>query len=458
MGLLVLAACSGPPRGDSGEFAVVPIVFDGKALGAEATLRYDAGRLEFMGVSSDNPDVLVAAHASLDSVAEGSVAEGSVSVALATVAEPVQGRLAQASFRVKAPGGEVTLTDLRVIDAARGEVAPGTEAAPALLNVNPAAGYDLAARASALDAHLRAQAVSSQPVLDASFADFPLGDLDRSGRVTLEDVVAIAAIAKGKDASPTDYQLYHSDLNGNGVVNSSDVAAALFKVVDRKLEAELQVAPRVLNLDLGDSGLILLGNAGNRPLPDVTVTSPPGVSVSEISHEGAVGRVFQAEASAVTASGAIVFDAGLAGTQVVALNAAFDPALCEAYEPNDAREEAAPIEPGTILAAICPEFDVDWYSLTLETSQLLSLELGIPTGSSLNQVYGTLYDAQGNPVGSVSIFDDPFGGGYGQTFAMYVPAGSYTLELSGFSFFGGDPLSAVYSLDFSAEEPSVPAI
>jgi hypothetical protein len=448
--LLLLAACSQPAQG--GEYAIIAITVDQDVVGAEAAIGYDAARLEFVGISSDQRGVLVVADAD---------GEGGVEVALVAVAEPVRGTLALASFRIREGGGKPRLARLMVVDPelAELELAVGDE--PVLtLRANPAAGYDLEQVAAAAPS---AQAVASDATLDAGFADYPLGDLDQNGKVGAKDARLAAMMASGEMSSPSDHQRYHGDLNSNGVVNTLDVVAILRKRAEGKLEPELQVAPRVLDLELGTSSLILVGNAGNLPLPEINVTAPPGVNVSDITQEGASGRVYRVEAMNTMTSGAIVLDAGLAGKQVVALNAALSPALCEAYEPNDTREQAAPIEPGTILATLCTPwetnvdwpYDVDWYSFALEVPSVVSLDLGLVSGSSTSTVYGTLYDAQGNTVGYLSAANDPYSGSYGEPFTAYVPAGSYALELSGYSF-ADDDLAAVYNLRFASEEPSVP--
>ncbi|MDZ7800731.1 MAG: dockerin type I domain-containing protein [Trueperaceae bacterium] len=100
--------------------------------------------------------------------------------------------------------------------------------------------------------------------LDASYANYVLGDVDQSGSVSIADASAVLNIATATAPfdSPSDVQLYLADLNGNRAITVSDAVLVLQNVVDDDLDADLVVKPDTLELGTNDSGLILVGNAG----------------------------------------------------------------------------------------------------------------------------------------------------------------------------------------------------
>ena len=77
------------------------------------------------------------------------------------------------------------------------------------------------------------------------------------------DVITIGRIASGAIASPSDFQRYHADLDGNGAVTDYDVWLGLRKWVDDRLPPSLVAAPRRATAVPGAPATVLLGNAGN---------------------------------------------------------------------------------------------------------------------------------------------------------------------------------------------------
>ena len=79
-------------------------------------------------------------------------------------------------------------------------------------------------------------------------------------------MIDVIAVSIGSASSATDYQLYVGDLTANGAVDLFDVISVVEKSVNVNAPASLVVRPDVLELATGESGLILVGNAGNLPL------------------------------------------------------------------------------------------------------------------------------------------------------------------------------------------------
>ena len=155
----------------------------------------------------------------------------------------------------------------------------------------------------------------------AAFADRPLGDVNADGVVTTPDALLILRTVVGALPAPApgSAEAYHGDLNSDGVISTADALLALQKGVDPTRPARLAVAPRALRLAPGESACLLIGNAGSLPLPALSVDAPTGVTVADITHAGAVGRVLQVSLVA-GAGGEIVIDAGSAGSLTVGIN------------------------------------------------------------------------------------------------------------------------------------------
>ena len=134
------------------------------------------------------------------------------------------------------------------------------------------------------DSELTAVGVSaSGGTLRAWFADHPLGDVGRSGTVNVQDALKLLDLLRvgGWD----DYQRYHGDIDGDGVVDLADLEVLLDKIVDPELPAVLHVKPAELSfLQLSggtqDPGVVLIANRGRRPFPDLDWFLPDGISAT----------------------------------------------------------------------------------------------------------------------------------------------------------------------------------
>lgn len=122
--------------------------------------------------------------------------------------------------------------------------------------------------------------------LEASFADFALGDVDASGALDVRDALLARRIALG-DSSGTPREQFLADVDGDYDIDADDVVALLEKLTDPNLPARLVVKPRSVPFVRLDSdnqaageAIVLLGNGGNQPLSGVQ-RSDPGVQVNE---------------------------------------------------------------------------------------------------------------------------------------------------------------------------------
>lgn len=152
----------------------------------------------------------------------------------------------------------------------------------------------------------------------AHYADHPLGDFNADGVVSTPDALLILRTAVGalQPPAPGSHQSYHGDLNSDGAITTADALLALQKAVDPTRPARLAVAPRTLTLAQGQSACVLIGNAGSLALPSMTIDIPAGLSVNDITHAGAIGRVNQVTRTGASV-GTITFNAGGAGSLTV---------------------------------------------------------------------------------------------------------------------------------------------
>jgi hypothetical protein len=154
-----------------------------------------------------------------------------------------------------------------------------------------------------------------------SFVTFPLGDVNADGRVNVLDTLQILNIAVNRTSAADAFERYHADINGNGSVTVTDVLYALRKFTNPEQGPELSVWPQELVLSVGASGCILVGNAGSGLLPNLSITAPAGVSVSEVTPVGAVGRALILTLESGV-GGDVVLTAGSAGERRVTLQEA----------------------------------------------------------------------------------------------------------------------------------------
>ncbi len=312
--IIVLAGCAqheapSSPGPVDGAYVYVRVESSLAVAALDATVAYDASAWEFVRV--DAPDeVLVAAGPQADRVRFALVS-----------ARDVRGVVAELVFR---PVGGVadapSVVEYRAFDRWAAPVAGSVALQVVEGRVGSlAAGAQGVARALARRvAEEGVRVKGSNPVdLAPWFADYPLGDVTQSGAVTVVDVLSILNIATGFEVDPSPFERYHSDLDSSGLINVIDVLMGLEKLVDPARPARLQVAPRVLHLNADSSGIVLIGNSGNVPLPEVVITPPDGITLEEVSSVDAVGRAFRVLASELTEETMLVEAAGAGDTEIV---------------------------------------------------------------------------------------------------------------------------------------------
>ena len=127
--------------------------------------------------------------------------------------------------------------------------------------------------------------------LSASFADHPLGDLEPDRVLDVRDAMRWLEIVDERDA--TDFERYHADVDGDGVIDMRDLLLLLDRLVDPTLPARVQIKATPLSfvrLDpaTGDEALILLANSGREAFSgsDLSWEVPAGMQVTEGGIEG----------------------------------------------------------------------------------------------------------------------------------------------------------------------------
>lgn len=440
--LVVLAACGQPkasrPAAPKGDVLALSVSTSAQVQAVEAQVRYDPSKLKYLGVTKSA--MLVADRDN----GKGTVQLGAIS------SKKISGDLFTLEFKVKVPGA-MPKVELRAVESK----GVRTLSARTRLSYKDRAShrYDLQAQARKT---VGVRSVPGPSALDPTFANYPLGDFDQNGNVTVADALGVLQVATGTIENPTDYQRYHSDLNSSGTISVVDAVIALRKAVDPDLEAGLEVAPQRMNLAQEETKIILVGNSGNQPLPQINVTAAPGLSVNDVTHQDAVGRVFQVSATDAVQNGAITFDAASAGTRVVAVNAAGsggggDGSGCpDSNEPNNDFSNATPITPGTLHAGICEANDVDYYTFTLNAPKVATLDVNAQAIGSALDSWMDLYDENGNRL----AFNDDAGEANARLDSymnILLPAGTYYVSISDFSQRGGSDYN--YDLVFTLSDP-----
>ena len=291
-------AAPAPPEVDS---RVVPTSSDcaGTAVGVQCMLRIDLldndAPYAGIGLTLQNPSFSI----------EGTVATGIATGCLADAGPSLVALICTSSFSGSGPVLEVTVT----------RQAPGDStfltSQVSLVDID---GVSFAAGGGELF-------VPEFSCDVAHYADHPLGDINADGNVGVPDALLIlqTAVAALPAPAPGSYESYHGDLDSDGVIGVPDALLALRKAVDPTRAAQLAVAPRSLTLALGQSACVLVGNAGSLPLPELSVSTPPGMSVTDMTHDGAVGRVLQVTRTSGT-GGAVTISAGEAGSLTLTVN------------------------------------------------------------------------------------------------------------------------------------------
>src|SRR5690606_26485415 len=124
---------------------------------------------------------------------------------------------------------------------------------------------------SSFDAGDQARSACLAATYDAGIADYPMGDLDRSGDADIRDVVLAHARISTSDVDLEDpFELFHLDLTGDCVYDQSDVERLFMKASDPSLAASPVMKPGILTYtDLVNDKVVLVGNSGNLGLEDI---------------------------------------------------------------------------------------------------------------------------------------------------------------------------------------------
>lgn len=163
--------------------------------------------------------------------------------------------------------------------------------------------------------------VPSGTVLEAAFANSPLGDFDNDQTFEFADVVAILNIyLENTDInSISDYQLYHSDINCDSEVSFADVIAALNKFLGNS-SPTLQLCPTSVAAD-GSTGsdIVLAGNIGSGALPTINVSYDAGDPQVFTAPTGSPGQAYVVDPATPLGTYDVTFDAGTAGSETVSV-------------------------------------------------------------------------------------------------------------------------------------------
>ncbi len=308
----------GPPDVDRVEVALTPAA---PTAAGTYTIPYDPSVARFVGADAGRGTLA-------DTVTRSDARTGGAQVVVAFARRGGEARETSAAY----------LRWTRVGDAALPTrfAATGTlwDAELVARDVTLDAAVTPTARVSAAPPPLAPLAAAPTPMpVDPSFAAYPLGAAAGEGgpeagyAVGAPDVITIGRIASGAIASPSDFQRYHADLDGNGAVTDYDVWLGLRKWVDDRLPPSLVAAPRRVTAVPGASATVVLGNAGNGTLPAPNVATSAGVSVTDVTPAGSVGHVLDVAVGEEVDLGVVTIDAGAAGERQVVVGA--DPAAVD---------------------------------------------------------------------------------------------------------------------------------
>ncbi len=302
--LLLLVACG--RGGPSGEYLTTYFEVPAGTAALDATLSYDPAALEYLGAASTQEQVMVEANAHAERVKLASI-----------TLSPEGKRLAFVTFKVKQGGSEPSLQSASAYTSA------GTPLGRVTVR-SERSEQDLAANYRT-PASLTSQAVSAQDLdLQASFAERLLGDVipdndsNPSNDLNSVDALGVLQLAAGALSAPSDLQLYLADLDTSGTVNSIDAQISLLKAADGDLDATLRATPDALQLEVGETGLILAGNAGNAPLT-LALPQVDGVTITQVGGIANQTAAYEVTPGSAAQSGLIVLDAGSAGRRSVTM-------------------------------------------------------------------------------------------------------------------------------------------
>lgn len=261
---LVVVACGWQedPPVDAVSF---DLVAERSMAAASVDVVYDRDAAAFVDVAALNGAVIVRAH---------EVSPGRVRVAWVSGSEQ-DGALVRLRFGGTTPDGAA--------EAVRAYGADGAALPGGALSLVPVASgsAEAATPVSAVDALVlpEMQAGDELPDLEASFADYPLGDVDRSGSVDVRDALRVLAVVDGEEADA--YRRFHGDVDGDASIGAEDVLRLLDKTVDPELPALPVVKPSYVTfLQMLEGVPLLVGNGGNDALPFIEARPPAGVTAT----------------------------------------------------------------------------------------------------------------------------------------------------------------------------------
>jgi PKD repeat protein len=306
--LLLIAMVACVRQSPTATFTTLNIKTDQGVSILKGQVRYDATALTLLGVNSLAPSA----------IAEASVAEdGIINFGLVSNGV-VQGEVLELVFSSTREGAAASLVSLSAVSEDDLE----TEASLATEGTFREDGLKTNPLVIAESTELIAAAVTSPPGLKAEFANYPLGDFNSNAKVTLLDALRLT-IALLTRAQLTDYQLYHSDISGNGTINFEDIKGIIVKAVNPNLAAAIRVAPKELTLDAGVTGLVLIGNAGNKALPAITTSNNPEtlpVTIADTTPQNTFGKVYELTATG-NGNGTVTFEGKGVGKGEVSVSA-----------------------------------------------------------------------------------------------------------------------------------------
>lgn len=387
---LLLAACGGQAPAEPG-YLVVSLSSEEAFDFATTQASFGAG-LRFEGFVNDTDRVL----------AEVTETEAGRLHLVFLAESPFAGRLGRLVFQLEASGDRSVIVDpLRTGEDQ--EVPVTTEEEETQTPPEPRDNPD------ALDGRSApAGRVQYQPEM----ANYPLGDLDQSGAVTLEDVLELKTILLGGTA-PSDFARYHGDLVLDGEITFDDIVQLSAKATGAA-PPTLYVAPREFRAEAGDSAYILLGNAGSGALPAVQVSGVRGDPPQEVTPGGAVGRVYQLTSDGTTTG--VVFRAGEAGI-ASSLNNLLSSKEIGAASQSDLAERAA--DDGEFSALLDYLQGEGFTNRSSESARRL-----LDAGTAFADVYQAVYDAGGEAASL--LYNEAYGSSV--SFAIITDADGQPVE------------------------------
>lgn len=269
--MLVLVACDPvlPPVEEVDAFQVISTT--GPIAALQVRISYQPSSFDFRGVSGVATGALV--HTYDDE-------SGSLTIGLVLNGADATGSLLTLNWSHDDEQNPPTFATIAAFDSSLAGVGNrlrlGALTTVAGASVSTVRSTVTTLNATSLPPDETAQAITTMSLtdeLEASFADFPLGDLDKDGTVAVKDALMVRRIVGGGVETDA-FMRYHADLDGDYLVQISDVAAALKKAVDPTVPASLIVKPtRLTYVDMVAGRPVLVGNGGSEELAGLVFES-----------------------------------------------------------------------------------------------------------------------------------------------------------------------------------------